>query len=51
MSAQTPILRAINPTIHYGARAAVDDASFDLCPGEVLAVVGAAGSGKSTLLN
>ena len=51
MSAQTPILRAMNLTLRYGARAAVDDVSFDLWSGEVLAVVGESGSGKTTLLN
>lgn len=51
MSAQTPILRAMNLSLRYGERAAVDDVSFDLWPGEVLAVVGESGSGKTTLLN
>ena len=44
------ILRVRNLTKRYGTIAAVDDASFDLGRGEVLAIVGESGCGKTTLL-
>ena len=47
----SPLLRVCGVSKRYGALAALQDASFDLWPGEVLAVVGESGSGKSTLLN
>jgi len=47
----TPLLRVQNLGCAYGTRSVVRDISFDLWPGEVLAVVGESGSGKSTLLN
>jgi len=48
---EQPILRVRGLSKCYGARQALEDASFELWPGEVLAVVGESGSGKSTLLN
>ena len=46
-----PLLSVRNVSKRYGDRLALQGASFDLWPGEVLAVVGESGSGKSTLLN
>jgi len=46
-----PLLSVRGISKRYGQRVALQDASFDLWPGEVLAVVGESGSGKSTLLN
>jgi putative phosphonate transport system ATP-binding protein len=46
-----PLLQVRGISKRYGERVALQDVSFDLWPGEVLAVVGESGSGKSTLLN
>ncbi|WP_026790402.1 phosphonate C-P lyase system protein PhnK [Pleomorphomonas oryzae] len=48
---EAPILEVRDLAKHYGARLGCTDISFDLWPGEVLAVVGESGSGKTTLLN
>lgn len=45
-----PLLSVDGLSKCFGATVAVNDVSFDLWPGEVLAVVGESGSGKTTLL-
>ncbi|ASP89683.1 phosphonate C-P lyase system protein PhnK (plasmid) [Sinorhizobium meliloti] len=46
-----PLLSVSHLTKSYGKTMGCEDISFDLFPGEIIAVVGESGSGKSTLLN
>lgn len=45
----TPVLSVDHLTVKYGLRDAVRDASFQVMPGQRLAMVGESGSGKSTI--
>ncbi|WP_157018490.1 ATP-binding cassette domain-containing protein [Mesorhizobium xinjiangense] len=46
----TPLVEMDNISIAFGGIQAVDDASVDLYPGEVMALLGHNGAGKSTLI-
>ena len=49
-STSTPILQARGLVKRYGRVVALDNADFDLMPGEILAVIGDNGAGKSSLI-
>jgi fructose transport system ATP-binding protein len=49
-SASTPIVQARGLVKRYGRVVALDNADFDLLPGEILAVIGDNGAGKSSLI-
>ncbi|MET4699202.1 putative phosphonate transport system ATP-binding protein [Constrictibacter sp. MBR-5] len=48
---ELPLLRVREVARYHGANLGCRNISFDLWPGEVIAVVGESGSGKTTLLN
>ena len=45
-----PILRVDHLRKRYGQRAVVDDVSFEIGRGEIVALLGANGAGKTTML-
>ena len=50
MSDIQPVIRARGLMKRYGTVIAMDDADFELYPGEICAVIGDNGAGKSTLI-
>ncbi|CAD7048564.1 phosphonate C-P lyase system protein PhnK [Pseudorhizobium halotolerans] len=48
---EAPLLKVKDVSKFYGRRIGCKEVTFELWPGEVLAIVGESGSGKTTLLN
>jgi D-xylose transport system ATP-binding protein len=50
MPEQVPVVEMRKIRVSFGGVVAVDDVKVDLCPGEVIGLVGGNGAGKSTLM-
>src|ERR1700681_2318610 len=48
--ADNPLLSLKGITKRFGALTAIDGVDLDVCPGEIVVIIGPSGSGKSTLL-
>lgn len=51
MTGVEPIIEVRDLVAGYGERVVLDGISFDVCPGEILVVLGGSGCGKTTLLH